>query len=298
MAIIRLATSVYTIRQHKYAFTAKERFNEKGNFVFDARLDDHAKQRVIDLFRKDQDYIFPREIRSFRKKIHLSLSDLSALTAIDENLLRSYEAGVLPSKEDNIILKLLIRSPQNLHMIAASKETPNPVKYAVAHYGHSDCFLPNLDGSVYSPFSTNEVSDWFVHKMKIRRVPLKKSNDFKRLNYFLYLAYGFFLGATANRLFVSRLEKINDQLIVLDKQTRKSTLALTSTALRHRIHLSYYKVQADARISALLSFVFSKYNKYSTSYLQWLLIKKGGPLVKTNNGQVIADDLIYQEFHK
>lgn len=105
-------TTVYTIHGHKYKVTSPARFNEKGEVVADRKLDDAVSKKVLDMFRKDQDYVYSEEIKAFRKKLNFNQKDMANLPGMSPNTIAMYELGALPNEANNTLLKLVMTSKQ------------------------------------------------------------------------------------------------------------------------------------------------------------------------------------------
>lgn len=132
--IVKPYTTVYTIRGHKYTVTSPARFNENGEVIADRKLDDMASKKALDMFRKDQNYVYPSDIKAFRKKLNFNQKDMANLLGMSPNTIAMYELGALPNEANNTLLKLVMTSKQNLKIIVQNENVSAKVKKLVNEY--------------------------------------------------------------------------------------------------------------------------------------------------------------------
>lgn len=120
MSYIADYTNTYDIRGHEVTITAPARFDDKTKkVVADAKLDEQAAQLALQKFRLKYQVVSPHQIKNLRKKWQLSQRKLAQVLGWSPSTIALYEAGAIPTKGNNRLLKIL------LHDDAAMKEFIN-----------------------------------------------------------------------------------------------------------------------------------------------------------------------------
>lgn len=206
MTTIKPFTTTYNIRGHKYVVTADAEFNDQGKVIANKKLDDIAKEKALNAFRKEQAYVYPIDIKNFRKRVGFSQIDLANLLGMSPNTIALYELGALPSEANNNLLKLIMSNDNNLKEIAATKHVSARVQKKINQYFNKEIVLPdNLE--MTSSFSATQLANWFIvkHYMNAKDDENIEPLTQMKLVKLLYFAYGTFLARTHNKLFTSEI---------------------------------------------------------------------------------------------
>ncbi|MCH3922920.1 type II TA system antitoxin MqsA family protein [Limosilactobacillus sp.] len=123
MSYIADYTNIYDIRGHEITITAPARFDDQSHeIIADKRLDDQAAQMALEKFRKRYKVVSPAEIKNFRASWHLSQRKLAHVLGWSPSTVALYEAGAVPTKANNRLLKILMKDKQMMKEFIADSE--------------------------------------------------------------------------------------------------------------------------------------------------------------------------------
>lgn len=297
MTTIKPFTTTYTIKGHKYQVTSDAKFDDHGKIIADKELDDVATNKAHSMFRKDQGYFFPQDLKKFRSKLHFTQKDLANLLGMSPNTIAMYELGAIPSEANNKLLQLIMSDDKNLKETAKGKNISPCVKRKVEKYFSSqELSYDNYD--LDSPFTAIQLANWIIvqhhmdEKMDSNIEPLTQMKLIK----LLYLAYGIFLAQTKHKLFSSDIRHYQWGPLIMEVHQQFSHQRIISDDLSEQAYEDFINVSANIPITELLKFVLKKYDKYTAAYLSKLTHQKDSPWSKTPNHATIKDKLIYDAF--
>lgn len=123
---------IYNFKDKEIKFTARRRFCKKcNNLVYDAKLDNDAGQKAIEIYNKE--YGIPKEkIIELRNKYNLSQELFSKIIGCAKKTLISYEKGTsIPNDNYIIIINSLINSPDTIEtLIKANRQRFTDKEYS------------------------------------------------------------------------------------------------------------------------------------------------------------------------
>ena len=88
-----------------------------GEDLFDKKLDSLNLQKVYDVYRKKHDLLVPEEIREIRERYGLSQRGMSRFLGWGEITLHRYEAGGVPDRVHNDLLKMISTNEGMAHYL-------------------------------------------------------------------------------------------------------------------------------------------------------------------------------------
>lgn len=298
MTVIKPFTTTYNIRGKDYKVTSDAKFDDQGKIIPDAKLDDANKNKALDIFRKDQGYIYPKEIKAFRDKLGFSQKDLANLLGMSPNTIALYELGALPSEANNNLLKLVVDDDENLKELAKKSTVSDRVKEKITNYFNG---ISNFDDGrdVTSPFTALQLAHWFIvrHSMDAKFDPNVEPMTQMKLVKLLYLAYGLFLAKTKNKLFISEIRRYQWGPLVMEVHEKYNHQSIISDdTIDEQAYKDFIDVSANTEISNLLNYVLDKYGRYTAAYLSKKTHQEGSPWSQTADREIIKDSLIYNSF--
>ena len=90
-----------------------------NNKLFHEEFDTQNQKKAFDIYRKNNNLLFPEEIKNIRKKYNLTQKQMSNLLGWGEITYHRYEKGCLPDQAHNNQM-MLIKEPLNVYRILKS----------------------------------------------------------------------------------------------------------------------------------------------------------------------------------
>lgn len=113
----------YTFRKKDFEITAQFYECEQCKESFsDTTLDERNIQQVYNLFRQENNILFPQEIQDIRIQYNLSRRKISQVLGWGENTYANYEKGVIPDESHNNLLRLM-KQPDQFFQIVENKRS-------------------------------------------------------------------------------------------------------------------------------------------------------------------------------
>lgn len=297
MTTIKPFTTTYTIKGRKYQVTSDAKFDDHGKVVADKELDEIAINKALNMFRKDQGYFFPKDLKNFRSKLGFSQKDLANLLGMSPNTIAMYELGALPSEANNKLLQLIMSDDKNLAEAVKGKNISSRVKDKVQKYLGSN-EIPYDNDDLTSPFTAMQLANWIIvkhhmdEKLDSNIEPLTQMKLVK----LLYLAYGIFIARTKHKLFSSDIRHYQWGPLVMEVHQKFSHQKVIGDEISEQAYEDFINVSANIPIANLLKYVLKKYDKYTASYLSKLTHRKDSPWSNTPDHAIIDDKLICDAF--
>lgn len=162
-------TQTFTIRGEDFEVTAPALFDElTDELLYDEELDDKAIEMANDLYRESHGFIYPDEIKEFRKKLNISGRDLAALIGFSPTTIVMYENGALPTETNNRHLKNLIQDENAFKNFFDS----NKEKLSESSREKIQNYFDKIELDL-SLTSVMKIVDWF----RVKNILLQKSDE-------------------------------------------------------------------------------------------------------------------------
>jgi len=112
---IKILEQTFNIRGEEIDVSSEARYDlENGELIYDQDLDDKAIKKAYRLYRQRNNFLNPEEIKAFREEIGISQRDFATLMGWSPTTVVMYEAGSLPTINNNGQLKNIFYNPDEL----------------------------------------------------------------------------------------------------------------------------------------------------------------------------------------